>query len=95
MLQRQSLFSGSLLILAEGRGSGPGDASLVRERSDAVGICGSELVREGFISDDTSSADVPAPSRTSSLPQVRIPTNQPTNQPTNHSVSDHLPFTTI
>ncbi|WP_235813358.1 hypothetical protein, partial [Pseudomonas syringae] len=35
-------------------------------------FCGSEpgdasLVREGFIPDDTSSVDVPAPSRTSSL----------------------------
>ncbi|RMS50403.1 hypothetical protein ALP64_201669 [Pseudomonas syringae pv. actinidiae] len=44
-------------------------------------FCGSEpgdasLVREGFIPDDTSSVDVPAPSRTSSLPQVRISIDQ-------------------
>ncbi|SDR02809.1 hypothetical protein SAMN05216597_2026 [Pseudomonas cannabina] len=44
-------------------------------------FCGSEpgdtsLVREGFIPYDTSSVDVPAPSRTSSLPQVRISIDQ-------------------
>ncbi|WP_235385341.1 hypothetical protein, partial [Pseudomonas savastanoi] len=48
--------------------------------------CGSELVREGFIPDDTSSVDVSSPSRTMRIaapvaPRVCIPVK-------------HLPFTT-
>ncbi|WP_235205065.1 hypothetical protein, partial [Pseudomonas syringae] len=41
--------------------------TIIENRIDRLNAtpCGSELVREGFIPDDTFLADVPAPSRTS------------------------------
>ncbi|MDU8524388.1 hypothetical protein RYB07_27500, partial [Pseudomonas syringae pv. actinidifoliorum] len=60
------------------------------ESFGVTGICGSELVREGFIPDDTSSADVPALSRTMRMAAPVAPTGTLSKQPTNLSTNQPI-----